>query len=65
MDLQKEIKEILKEKKMSSSELARRLGTSRQNLGNKLRRNNLKVSDLTDILDTVGYEIKFVKKKKK
>lgn len=65
MDLQKEIKEMLKDKKISSSELARSLGTSRQNLGNKLRRNNLKLSDLNEILDIVGYEIKFVKKKKK
>lgn len=65
MDLQNEIKKMLKDKNMSASELARCLGTSRQNLGNKLKRNNLKISDFNEILDIVGYEIKFVKKEKK
>ena len=62
MDLEKEIKKILIDKDMSVTDLAEKLQTSRQNLNNKLKRKDMKVSDLNNILDALGYEMKFTKK---
>ena len=47
---------------MSVTGLAELLGTSRQNLNNKLKRKDMKLSDLNDILDKLGYKIEFIKK---
>ena len=62
MDIAKEIKKILIDTSMSVTGLAELLGTSRQNLNNKLKRKDMKLSDLNDILDRLGYRIEFIKK---
>ena len=62
MDIEKEIKKILIDTSMSVTGLAELLGTSRQNLNNKLKRKDMKLSDLNDILDKLGYRIEFIKK---
>ena len=62
MDIEKEIKKILIDNDMSVTSLAESLGTSRQNLNNKLKRKDMKLSDLNDILDKLGYRIEFIKK---
>lgn len=61
MDLTKEIKKILIDEGITQTELAERLNTSSGNLTNKLRRNDMKVSDLSSILDKLGYRIEFIK----
>ena len=60
-----DIKEIIEigcvKNKMSVSDLAREINTSKQNLFNKLTRNNLKFSDLEELCNVLGIEIKFIK----
>lgn len=51
------IRLLLKRKDMSISTLAEKTGTSRQNLNNKLRRNNFSESDLKDIANALEQEI--------
>lgn len=55
---------ILDRENITKKELAERLGTSRQNLNNKLNRNNLSTSDLEKIAEAINYKIiiDFVKK---
>lgn len=61
MDLEKEIKKMLIDHDMSVTDLAKKLDTTRQNLNNKLKRKDMKVSDLNAILEVLGYRIEFVK----
>ena len=63
MDLEKEIKKMLIDNDMSVTDLAEKLDTTRQNLNNKLKRKDMKVSDLNTILKVLGYRIEFVKEK--
>lgn len=63
MDLEKEIKKMLIDNDMSVTDLAEKLDTTRQNLNNKLKRKDMKVSDLSAILEVLGYRIEFVKEK--
>ena len=63
MDLEKEIKKMLIDHDMSVTDLAEKLDTTRQNLNNKLKRKDMKVSDLNAILEVLGYRIEFVKEK--
>jgi transcriptional regulator with XRE-family HTH domain len=51
------IRLLLKRKDMSISTLAEKIGTSRQNLNNKLRRNNFSELDLKDIANALEQEI--------
>jgi len=51
------IRLLLKRKDMSISTLAEKTGTSRQNLNNKLRRNNFSELDLKDIANALEQEI--------
>lgn len=46
---------------ISITDLAQKLETSKQNLFNKLYRNDLKFSDLQKICNTLGIEVKFIK----
>lgn len=62
MDIEKEIKKLLIDADMSVTDLAETIGTSRQNLNNKLKRKDMKLSDLSEILDKIGYKIEFIKK---
>lgn len=55
------IKGIMGEKDVSLTELARRLGYSRQNLSNKFARDNFTEKDIQEISEALGvkYCIKF------
>ena len=44
---------------VSHSELAERIGTSSQNLSNKLRRDDFKLSEATQIANALGLEFKW------
>lgn len=43
---------------MSESELARRMGISPQNLHNKMKRDNFTETDLREIADALGLELR-------
>ena len=47
---------------MSERDLARKMGDTPQNLNNKMKRNDFKISELQKIADALGYElvVKFV-----
>lgn len=51
------IKERLKDLNMSQSELAKALGTTRQNLANKFSRDNFTAKELCDIGDVLGFSL--------
>lgn len=51
------IRLLLQRKNISISGLAEKTGTSRQNLNNKLRRNNFSENDLKGIANALGQEI--------
>lgn len=46
------------------TDLAKKLGCTKQNLFQKLRRNDMRYSDLEEICDQLGIEIKFIKNEK-
>ena len=48
------IRKLCRDQKISLSELARRIGQSRQNLYKKLKRGTLTVRELQQIADTLG-----------
>ncbi|KMY31718.1 hypothetical protein ACZ11_05815 [Lysinibacillus xylanilyticus] len=58
------IKIILGRKDMTVKDLAEKLGTTRQNLHNKMTRNNFSESDLEKISEAleIDYEISFLMK---
>jgi transcriptional regulator with XRE-family HTH domain len=64
MDIAKEIKKILIEEDMNLSDLAKKLDMSVQSLSAKLLRNKMKIEDIEEIAEMLGYELKieFVKK---
>ena len=65
MDLEREIRKILIDERMTITDLSKKLNTSRQNLTSKLKTNKeMKVSTLESILNELGYELKieFIKK---
>lgn len=45
---------LLKRKEVTLSELSNRLGTSTQNLTNKLKRDNFSMKELKDIAEALG-----------
>lgn len=45
---------LVKRGNISEAELARRLGSSPQNLNNKMKRDNFTISDLVDIATALG-----------
>jgi transcriptional regulator with XRE-family HTH domain len=45
---------LLKRKEVTLSELSNRLGTSTQNLTNKLKRDNFSMKELRDIAEALG-----------
>lgn len=55
-----DIKVLLVKKKISQSELARRLNDSPQNLGIKFRRNTIKDKDLAEICDVLGVKAEII-----
>lgn len=64
MDITKKIKKILIDESITQTELAKNLNTSSGNLTNKLRRNDFRISELEEISEALGYELKieFIKK---
>lgn len=64
MDISTEINVLLARAKSNQTELAKVLGTTQGNLGNKLKRNNWRVNEVEEIAEKLGYEMKisFVKK---
>ncbi len=53
------IKDLLKARGFSQAELAEALGTTRQNLSNKLNRDNFTVRDLCAIGKILGFSLIF------
>lgn len=64
MNLSKKIRKLLIDADVSVKELGIRLGTSPNNISNKLSRNDMKFSDIENIANVLGYKVKlkFVKK---
>lgn len=58
MGTEEKIDVALARAKMSRSELARRMGTSPQNLHQKIKRNTLNEADMQKIADAIGCEWK-------
>ena len=63
INIEKEIKKILIDENLNVSKLANLLNTSNQNLADKLKRNNLKLNDLQEIANVLGYDIEISFKK--
>ena len=51
------IKELLIKKKITQTELAKKLGTTRQNLNNKMSRNNFTTTELYQISQALNVEL--------
>ncbi len=49
---------LLERRKMNKSDLAAAIGTTRQNLGNKLSRNNFSENDLRNIASALGTDLR-------
>lgn len=64
MNTEIEVKKILVEKGMTLKDLAEKLDVGYQNLYNKMKRNNFRISELEEMLDVLGYDldIKIVKR---
>lgn len=54
------IRQRLKDIGMSQTQLAEALGTNKQNLGNKLRRDNFSARELFDICQVVGLHLAMI-----
>ena len=57
LDIEKEIKILLVKENKTIKEVGEALGTTGQNISNKLRRNNLTISTLEDIAKAIGYKV--------
>lgn len=64
MNISKKIKKLLIDEDITVKELASRLDTVPTNISNKLSRGDMKVSDVENIANVLGYKVKlkFVKK---
>ena len=51
------IKDVLKDKDMTQTELATLLGSTRQNLNNKMSRDNFTIKEISSIADVLGLTI--------
>lgn len=58
MTVSEKIRIIVKRQKKSLGDLADALSQSRQNLSNKLSRDNFSVKELEEIADALGYELR-------
>lgn len=63
INIEKEIKKILIDENLNVSKLANLLNTSSQNLTAKLKRNNLKLNDIQEIANALGYRVEISFKK--
>lgn len=57
MELKHEIKILLAKKDMNMSDLANKMGMTKQNLSNKLSRNDMRVSELESICQELDAEL--------
>lgn len=58
MTISEQIKILCIRCKVSEAELARRLGTSPQNLNSKMKRESFTIKDLDDVADALNVEFK-------
>jgi DNA-binding phage protein len=66
MTIQKKIREIIKKKRLSIYQVARGIGVDHANLYRSLADgSNLELNTMMKVLKYLGYEIRFVKSKKK
>lgn len=56
------IEEIIKEKSITKVELAEKLNITKQNLGNKLKRDNFSALELVEIADELGMSLMLIPK---
>lgn len=54
------IKKRLQDLEMTQIELARQMGTTRQNLGNKMNRDNFSTKELSEICEILGLKLTMV-----
>lgn len=57
MDIEKELRILMLKENKSIKEIGVALGTTGQNISNKLRRNNLTINTLEDIAKAIGYKV--------
>lgn len=57
MELKREIKILLAKKDMNMSDLANKMGMTKQNLSNKLSRNDMRVSEFENICNILDAEL--------
>ncbi len=64
MDISKEIKKIMIDMDIGQVELASKLGVTQQNISAKFKKNDFRISEMKQIADALGYELKidFIKK---
>lgn len=62
MSVLKKIKVLLAEREMTMTDLAKKLGTSKSNLSNKMKRNNFSEKELKEIAEALNcdYDISFI-----
>ena len=57
MDIAKEIKKILIDTDMTLSDFAEKLGVTQQNVSAKLKKNDMRISEIEKILGVLGYKL--------
>ena len=57
MDIAKEIKKILIDKDMTLTDIAEKLGVTQQNVSAKLKKNDMRISEIEKILGVLGYKL--------
>ena len=57
MDIEKELRILMIKENKTVKDIGDALGTTGQNISNKLRRNNLTISTLEDIAKAIGYKV--------
>lgn len=64
ISMSKKIREILKEKKMTMTALCILIGKSKQNMANKMKRDNFSMNDLIEIAEALDckLDVSFVSK---
>lgn len=60
MDIILQIKLMQTLRNVNITETAKRLGTTRQNLSNKFKRNNLSINELKQIANALGFDMEIV-----
>ena len=65
MDIAKEIKKILIDKDMTLTDLAEKLGVTQQNVSAKLKKNDMRISEIEKIASLLDYDVDIKFKQKK